>query len=171
MVVTPKSNPMDQRSNLRIRPAVAADLPAIQALMASSDMYGEFEAGDCSVAEGDAGMLGFIRVELAGDEAYVRPIVVDLSKRGLGIGSRLVEHVLAEQAKLKVVARGSALSFYRRLGFSEIGWEAISAAFVDECRGCPERAICGPVAMEITQESNPKLTRMGDVISPEVLYD
>ena len=76
-----------------IRPAVAADLPAIERALLAADLPVEGVAaalGQFVVADGGAGLCGAAGMEWHGDDALLRSVVVDTGARGTGVGRALV---------------------------------------------------------------------------------
>ncbi|MEW6282737.1 MAG: ribosomal protein S18-alanine N-acetyltransferase [Candidatus Eremiobacterota bacterium] len=81
------------------------------------------------VARRNGGVLGYAGVWLVLDEAHITAIAVDPSRRGEGLGKRLLYHLLlccrelgARWATLEVRSDNEvALKMYRRFGFARIG--------------------------------------------------
>ena len=132
---------------VQVRPAGQGDLPGIQALMAQSDMYGEFLAEECVVAEIESRMCGFVRIEVVGAQPYLRPIVVDFHAQGRGVGKALLHYIFDRTKSVIAIARGSAAGFYTRLGFLPVAWDQIYEPFRQECAACPDLAECQPQPM------------------------
>jgi GNAT superfamily N-acetyltransferase len=88
-------------------------------------------SGDVLLVEDDGGVLGFAWVDLRGTfgrAPYLRLLAVDPSRRGRGIGARLLEAVeqraagVADRCYLLVSDFNErAQSFYRRAGWEEAG--------------------------------------------------
>jgi ribosomal-protein-alanine N-acetyltransferase len=76
-----------------------------------------------------AGLLGFVVVRAAADEAEILTIAVDPAWRGCGLAGRLLDAAIEEAATrggrklfLEVDAGNApALALYRRRGFAEVG--------------------------------------------------
>ncbi|MCA9962461.1 MAG: GNAT family N-acetyltransferase [Anaerolineales bacterium] len=130
-----------------IRPACSQDMPAIYALMAAYDMFGEFSAEGCVVAEVNGRLCGFARIEEADNTPYLRPIVVSRQNQGQGIGKALLHHLLNQKGRLVVISRGSAVRFYAQAGFETTDWEQIHPPFRHECVVCPELETCTPIPL------------------------
>jgi len=91
--------------------------------------------GKFLVAEDSAGLAGCVYVEIRGDHGYIGLLSVDPPRQGSGLGRRLME--AAEKffreanciaVDLRVVsARAPLPSFYRHLGYSEVGTSDLPA--------------------------------------------
>ena len=82
--------------------------------------------------------------------AYVNPIVTYGAWRGYGVGRALIEDAQAIAGELRLIARGTSVGFYRRLGFEDMPWSMTDqAAASEDCDGCPYRAECGPQPMRL----------------------
>ena len=127
-----------------IRQAAESDRPAIEELLAAVEMSGEVEAEAYLVAEQDQSIVGAGRLEWAGGEAYLRAIAVQPGRQGAGIGAALVKRLIAGESQVKVVSRGSAAPFFRRLGFQAADWAVIDPVYQGECEGCSDRDSCQP---------------------------
>ena len=83
--------------------------------------------------------------------AYVNPIVTYGAWRGYGVGRALIEDAQAIAGELRLIARGTSVGFYRRLGFEDMPWSMTDqAAASEDCDGCPYRAECGPQPMRLS---------------------
>lgn len=126
-------------TDLVIRPAGAADLPALEALeregftdpwsrrLLAEDLH---QAGSLVlVATAADEVLGYASYRRAADEAELLRVAVAPGARSQGVGRRLVEAGLEALSRLGVarcyleVRPGNlpARALYRRLGFQEIG--------------------------------------------------
>ena len=84
--------------------------------------------------------------------AYVNPIVTYGAWRGYGVGRALIEDAQAIAGELRLIARGTSVGFYRRLGFEDMPWSMTDqAAASEDCDGCPYRAECGPQPMRLPE--------------------
>ena len=133
--------------DIQIRPARPEDLAAIYALMAEFDMFGRLDAAGCVVALLDDAIGGFARIEVADERSYLRPIVVARQYQGQGVGTALLECIVAQTVCLTVIARGSAVPFYIRAGFIPTDWDEIYLPFRQECISCPDLGVCCPVPL------------------------
>ncbi len=135
------------KPSIRFRYGRPTDLPAIHSLMLSSGMSGEIDPHECLVAENKAGILGFARVEVIQQQAFIRPIVVQPSAQHQGIGRQLVQHLFDQWSELRVVSRGKVQDFYRRMGFTHYPWKDVPREIRQECELCPEVSNCQPIPM------------------------
>jgi|SRR5580704_10853100 GNAT superfamily N-acetyltransferase len=89
------------------------------------------EKGNFLLAEGAAGLVGCVYVELRGERAYFGLLAVDPARQHHGLGPRLINeaenHARAAGCRvmdLRIVSvREELLPFYRRLGYVETGTE------------------------------------------------
>ena len=122
---------------IEIRRATPDQAGTLTALMLASSAYqGEYasildgyeitpgyvEANPTFTAAGDGGILGFYALT----EAELDLLFVADSAQGLGIGARLITHMLAEArerglASVRVVSHPPALAFYVRMGARRTG--------------------------------------------------
>jgi amino-acid N-acetyltransferase len=118
-----------------LRPAVAGDIPSIEALLKAEWLppYGLDEFLETFlVLEAGGRVIGCSGLELYGEAALLRSVVVEPERRGRDEGRRLVEGSLAE-ARGRGVRRlylftMNAAPFFRRLGFEEIALDAFEEA-------------------------------------------
>lgn len=137
------------KTDITIRRAGQKDIPTLVALGEQADM-GTMEGFDTTlVAECDGRIAGFSRIRTFGGQAYVNPIVVNPDFQGRGVGELLMRASLQEFGPLELVARGSAVPFYRKLGGYEIPWEGLAPEISCDCDECPTRAECNPLPMRI----------------------
>ncbi|WP_394540262.1 arsenic resistance N-acetyltransferase ArsN2 [Lysobacter enzymogenes] len=107
-----------------IRPATAADHPALRALLAASSLPVEDVAVDTIdflVAELDGALLGVVAVQACGDIGLLRSLTVDANGRGRGLGQTLVEraeaHARARGLLRLVLLTETAAAFFSRRGY------------------------------------------------------
>ena len=82
--------------------------------------------------------------------AYVNPIVVYPTWRGYNVGRALMDDAHALAGELRLIARGTSVGFYRKLGFVDMPWEDVDLEAAEEdCDNCPYRESCGPVPMRL----------------------
>lgn len=123
-------------AHYQIRPATAADAPAVLAIERSvfTDPWTEsaFEAlGDGVALVGVQGneVVGYLVARRAGEEAEILNLAVRPEHRRAGLGSQLMRTALdalgaagAREVFLEVrESNRAADAFYRRLGFGEVG--------------------------------------------------
>lgn len=107
-----------------IRPATAADHPALRALLAASSLPVEdiaVDTIDFLVAELDGALLGVVAVQACGDIGLLRSLTVDSNGRGRGLGQALVEraeaHARARGLLRLVLLTETAAAFFSRRGY------------------------------------------------------
>ena len=84
--------------------------------------------------------------------AYVNPIVTYAPWRGYGLGRALMTDASQRAGELRLIARGTSVDFYRKLGFEDMPWSMTDqAAASEDCDGCPYRAECGPQPMRLPE--------------------
>jgi len=139
---------------IRLRRLEKADIPVVVALGEQVDMGGIDEFSDVMVAVDDADeLVGFLRICIVDDVAYVNPVVVAQEHRGEGIGRLLMREASGRFPGLQLVARGDlARGFYATVGFWEVSWEDIADDIVDQCRYCPNLEECDPMPMRYLSE-------------------
>jgi N-acetylglutamate synthase-like GNAT family acetyltransferase len=147
MVVLKRESQMGVDEQLWLRPGRPEDRSALLELLEQFGVQGEITPSECLVAEGPQGIMGFARLEIFDEAAYLRPIVIASQYQRQGIGRRLVLESLSQVCELRVVARGEAVKFYTHLGFKPVGWTLIPPAFRRECDFCPDFSACQPVPM------------------------
>ena len=79
----------------------------------------------------------------------MNPVVVYAPWRGYGVGTELVRDALSREGELRLVARGSSVGFYEKLGFEQVPWEAIDQTVTEDCTHCPMSGECEPRPMKI----------------------
>ena len=137
-------------AGLRVRPARAADYPAVAGLL---DAAGLPTAGlspslaDFLVAEAGDGIVGAVGLEVYGGAALLRSAVVAAAVQGRGAGTALVagllEHARARGVRDVYLLTNTAEAWFPRFGFARIQRDAVPAALhaSDEFQGaCPDSA-------------------------------
>lgn len=121
-------------SSPTIRQATAADLPPVLALLTEAELIisGVAEHIDGFLVAEDAGrIVGSAGLELYGEAALLRSVAVTSSRRGQGLGVRLVSEALAAArgngARAVALLTEHAGPFFRRLGFTESARERLDA--------------------------------------------
>lgn len=127
----------------RLRPAAPSDRPAVESLLSRANLPLEGLAaafGTFIVAlEGDR-TTGAIGLELHGDDALLRSAVVAPETRGTGVGTALVEAVIA-QARCRGLRRLFLLTTTAERYFARFGFRVIDRDRVPESiRRSPEFA-------------------------------
>ena len=134
------------------RPYNDNDKPLVDALYAEADMGQPSTYDGLIVAEDDAdaqpqALAGLVRVEVWNGIAYVNPIIVQKDHQRSGLGTLLMDDVLAHYPEVRLVARGPAVPFYRTLGFQAAAWDDIDTRYSEDCRNCPSLDTCKPQPM------------------------
>src|SRR3712207_6316308 len=104
-------------ADLTIRPATAADLPAVGAIWYESEreddptaplllgvpsLYGhELATRELNVAERDGGVVGFAAVVERGGIAFLADLFVRASEHSSGVGRRLLDHLLPRDGRTR----------------------------------------------------------------------
>lgn len=133
--------------NLYFRSGRNADLPVIKHLLHLAGMDGEIDPHRCLIAESPSGILGFARVEAIRQKVFIRPIVVHPSAQQQGVGRGLIQRLFTQCPELRVVSRGEAQEFYRRMGFAQFPWSEVPEEIRCECELCPQASSCQPTPM------------------------
>jgi len=98
--------------------------------------------------------------------AEIRSVAVHPDWRGGGIGSRIVECLLADAHALglgRVFCLTRRQSFFARLGFVTVSKETFPHKIWNDCRFCPRRESCDEIAMV---RLLPELVRGASEVSP-----
>jgi len=99
------------------------DLAAIESLSRANDWGATgFDHGTWYVARDGVGIIGIVRVaDVEPGVRYVDDALVDEQRRGAGIGTELMRHVLEERDEsYYLVCHDPRIAFYERLGFELI---------------------------------------------------
>jgi amino-acid N-acetyltransferase len=136
---------------MQIRSATNSDLPAVERLLAASDLPTDGVRENFSsfvVADDDGAITGAIGLENYGSVALLRSAVVAPDHRGSGVGRRLVEQLLerAEEAGIDelYLLTTTAEKYFPRFGFTRTSRAAVPDAVKSsaEFRGaCPDTAV------------------------------
>ena len=133
-------------------PAAVSDLPAIRGLLdaerlPSSDLDASL-LSSFIVLRADAEIHGVIGLEVLGEVALVRSLVVTQSQRGRGLGASLVQavekHANAAGVRTLYLLTTSAADFFTSLGYRAIPRESapVSIQQTSQFAGlCPSTAI------------------------------
>lgn len=133
-----------------IRPARPADLPRVAALLAEAalPLDGVTESfADFLVAEAAGRVVGAAGLEIRGDDALLRSVVVDPGFRGRGVGQALTARAIAE-ARSRGLANIwlltlSAADLFQRFGFRTVARDYVPPALqatVEFHHACPASA-------------------------------
>ncbi|MDO5043792.1 MAG: GNAT family N-acetyltransferase [Coriobacteriia bacterium] len=137
--------------SLAIREARSDDLELIN-YYALQDNLGDFSEGDTAyvIVNEDDQVLGAIRLSFDEQKvAHVNPIVVNELWRGYGLGRELIAYVHKKYGELRLVARGSSVGFYEKLGFVPAHLDEIEPNVRAECVECPVVDTCKPMPMKL----------------------
>jgi len=135
----------------RLRPAVLGDLPAVQRLLAASDLplVGVRDAlATFVVAESDGEIVGVAGLEVRGDDALLRSVAVRPAWRSRGVGRTLVTRVIADAEarglRALYLLTTTAERYFPGFGFGEVARDAVPASVREtaEFQGaCPASAV------------------------------
>ena len=113
--------------NVAFRAARPDDLPRTAELIAAAHlppMFIEEFLGGFIAVERDGAVIACGGIEIYGDCAVIRSVVVDEAGRGLGLGGRLAEALLANAraagASDAYLFTADALPFWQHYGFAEV---------------------------------------------------
>ena len=144
--------------DLVLRSASATDREHLLELLLANDMdCSEVPIEEFTLALDGDEIAACIRFENCGESTLLRPIVVAESYRGQGVGAYLLKQTLPQEKVTMLMARGSAVTFYEKIGFEQIPPEQVPQHQQDECRSCPDLQECKPQAMEISLEKARKI--------------
>lgn len=132
--------------DITIRPATADDLPHVLTLLTGARLVtaGVREHFDAFLVAVDSDrIVATVGLEIYGDVALLRSVVVSGSFRGRGLGRRVVQEALDEARRQGVrqvaLLTGAAAPFFARLGFQEVDRSLLdhrlfaSKEFADPC--------------------------------------
>ena len=138
--------------DFRIRPATAADFPAIHALLtaASLPVAGvDAASGEYVVADLAGKVVGVLGIEKSGDAALLRSFAVQADFRKRGIGEALVRHMLGQLKSEGVsplyILTNTAEAFAARFGFVKVSREELPAPLLNGSTlgtACPASSTC-----------------------------
>ena len=137
---------------VNVRPARRDDLPSVSSLLHSADLptLGVAEHfGMYLVAEGAAGIVGAIGLEVYGPTALLRSAVVTEKERGQGIGQLLYDELLQKARALKIerliLLTNTAEEYFGTKGFKKIDQASVTGPIttsVEFTGACPSHAAC-----------------------------
>jgi amino-acid N-acetyltransferase len=137
-------------SDVVIRPATSADLPAVQSLLRDAllplDGVPDFFPDNYAVGESGGEIVAAIGVERYGDHGLLRSAVVADAQRGTGLGSRLtaerVEWCRSQHMRSMYLLTTTAAPFFERMGFARVDRSEVPA----EVQAAPEFATVCPTS-------------------------
>lgn len=134
-----------------IRPATAADLPAVEKLLSESDLplAGVRESlNDFVVAEAAGDLVGVAGLEVCCDDALLRSVAVRPEWRSQGLGRALVARAISDAEARGIHAlyllTTTAERYFPSFGFQPITREAVPTAVRDTdefMTACPTSAV------------------------------
>jgi amino-acid N-acetyltransferase len=115
---------------------------------------------DFKLYEEDGQILGCCALQIVwADLAEVKSLAVRQEQRGRGIGSALVEAVLAEARELHL-ARVFALTlekgFFERFGFQKVPMDSLPNKVWSDCVRCPKQDKCDEIAVLCSLRDTPR---------------
>lgn len=121
---------IESASEVTFRPATPADVPRLTELIAGADLppifIEEFLDGFIA-AERASAVIACGGVEVYGDCAVIRSVVVDAGARGLGLGGELAGRLMAlarsAGATDLYLFTGDARPFWKHYGFVDVTFE------------------------------------------------
>lgn len=137
-----------------VRPAVPADLPAVERLLAASGLPldGVREAFPTFVvAEHGGGLVGVAGLEVCCDNALLRSVAVDPAWRSHGVGRALVSRAIGEAEARGIRAlyllTTTAEHYFPSFGFRPIARDAVP----DDVRGTAEFRTACPASATVME--------------------
>ena len=145
-------------SEISLRAAIPTDHPAVVSLLHASALSSEGvdpELAGFTVAEAGGQLVGVAGLERYGAYGLLRSVAVAGDRRGLGLGARLTEAVMAD-ARARGLAGLYALTttaerYFPRLGFEVIERDEVPA---DVQASAEFRTICPASAVALRLELN-----------------
>ncbi len=138
---------VSQHPAITIRPATPEDKPQLVAMGEEANM-GTLEGFETTlVACVEDSLVGFCRLRIFNEIAYVNPIVISKHTRNMGVGSALMRTANMQYGELRLISRGYAVPFYRSLGCREIPWSRICNEVANDCAECSNFNECAPLPM------------------------
>ena len=163
-----------------LRPAVVGDVELILDLVNDLAAAGEMlprspsttveRLRDFVVAEVDGEFAGCGALALVWtDIAEVRSIAVRKEARGLGVGRRMAEFLLAEAKRLgvaRVMAFTYVTDFFLKLGFEVVDHDSLPHKVFQDCLNCPKFNKCDEVAVAKDILGHPGAPPLGPLSLP-----
>jgi amino-acid N-acetyltransferase len=139
-----------QQRPIVTEPARRTDLASLLRLLASNELptigFSECVA-NCIVVRERGRPIGGVALELHGQSAVLRSLVVDESYRGRGLGQLLtgaiLERARGQDVRVVYLLTTNADAFFARFGFTPVGREAVADAVrasVEFTVACPATA-------------------------------
>ena len=150
-----------------VRKAVAADIPAIHALL---EHYADLGIvlrrsqedilhylGNFYVAEDGDGICGCSAIrDFGNDLLEVRSLVVAPHHQGQGVGRAIIAAMLrdvnAQRPQWRVFTLTGQPEFFAKVGFRTVRREMFPEKIWSDCRNCPKNTCCDEVALIVTSE-------------------
>jgi amino-acid N-acetyltransferase len=137
---------------VNLRPATAADLPAVLGLLTRAELPTQGVDTDALrdfvIAESGDTPVGVVGLEIYRDSALLRSAAVEESWRGSGVGSALIDRALALSQERGIrdvyLLTTTAEDYFPRFGFACVGRESVpkSLEASAELQGaCPATAV------------------------------
>jgi amino-acid N-acetyltransferase len=154
-------SPIPDPGHVTLRTATVGDASAIDDLIADHVAEGHLlprELGEIRVhahrfvvAEHDGDVVAFAELApLSRTVAEVRSMVVSRQARGVGVGRRIVEELIARATDAgfeKLCAFAHSPAYFVHLGFSIVPHEWIPEKIVTDCHSCSQFRRCGQYAV------------------------
>lgn len=146
-----------------IRPATVADVAAIETLLRGADLPTEGlaaivsrRADDVLVAELGGALIGAAALEVAGENALLRSVVVRADGRSTGVGRELVTRLLLEADRRQYegvyLLTTTAGDWFPRFGFSRVERKSVPKGIAETWEF---RTGCAGTAVAMARRSRP----------------
>ena len=159
---TPRPAPHASRADVLVRPAVLADVPGLERLMAPYVATGDLlprsnydlcrhikEYVVAGAADGSLVGCGSLKI-YSRDLAEIAGLAVHADQQGTGVGRALTEALIGEaraHALREVLALTRKPTFFLRLGFVPAEKEHFPLKVWADCARCPRQNCCDEVAV------------------------
>ena len=150
-----------KNTRLLVRPAVAADIPAVHNLIqwhaqkgrmilrGFDELYADLRS--FMVAEDNGELVGCASVHLFwSDLAELKCVAVNETQQGRGIGRKVVDACHADLRRLGIersFALTGATTFFEKLGYRVVAKESLPRFIWGECVRCPSFPVCNEEAL------------------------
>ena len=117
---------------MRLRKRLPSDLPQVRDLLSQAGLPAEgLERTEGWVAERGGLLLGHVALEVAGEAAVLRSLVVDPSRRGQGLGARLMAEAEGAAAGRALVLKTDTVgSWMLRRGYRSATLDQVSCVLI-----------------------------------------